>query len=103
MATESEAMVPDPRTSWAVPLSLEATAKALGGMRKPLMREREYGSSTVRVCSAHLALLEIPGARSKTLRGGEVLWIPAGPNPKIVPRGKVLMIQFKDADAATKP
>jgi hypothetical protein len=50
--------------------------------------------------------MEIPGARSKTLRGGEVLWIPAGPNPKIVPRGKVtrfLMIQLKDADAATKP
>jgi len=29
--------MPDPKTSWAVPLSLEVTAKALGGLRKPLM------------------------------------------------------------------
>jgi len=50
--------------------------------------------------------VEIAGTRSKALHGGEVLWIPAGPNPKIVPRSKVtrfLMIQFKDADAAAKP
>jgi hypothetical protein len=38
MATEYEAMVPDPRPSWAAPLSWEVTARALGGRRKALIR-----------------------------------------------------------------
>src|SRR5258708_23391479 len=31
-------MVPDPRLSWAAPLSWEVTARALGGRRKALIR-----------------------------------------------------------------
>ena len=38
MATEYEAIVPDPRLSWAAPLSWEVTARALGGRRKALIR-----------------------------------------------------------------
>src|SRR6266566_4159313 len=37
-ATGLEAMGTDPRPSWAVPLSWEVTAKALGGRREALIR-----------------------------------------------------------------
>src|SRR5260370_5480632 len=54
MATEYEAMVPDPRPSWAAPLSWEVTARALGGRRKALIR---WGTLTNAISNPTSAIL----------------------------------------------
>ena len=52
IVTSSEAMVSDPRPSWAVPLSWEVTAKALGGRPEALIRwgMPTDANSNARIC-----------------------------------------------------
>jgi len=55
----------------------------------------------VAVSGAAIKVAHVPGASTRTLHAGEIIWLPAGAKPKFTvadgPEARLVLISFKDA------